>query len=81
MFYFSKKNCKGNKSFAVSMLIPRCQCQDFQLAFKMCCINNHNNVAQKLKEMTNIHSSKIESREKHLNKQTVKTLQGLAYVY
>ena len=31
----------------VSMLIPRCQCQDFEMVFKVYCINNHNNVAQK----------------------------------
>ena len=34
------------------MLILRCECLDFQMAFKMCRINNHNDVAQKLKEMT-----------------------------
>ena len=27
----------------------KCQCIDFQMAFNMCHINNHNNVAQKLK--------------------------------
>ena len=43
------------------MLIPRCQCQNFQLAFKMCCIYNHNTVAQKVKEMTDIHPNKTES--------------------
>ena len=42
------------------MLIPRCPCRDFHMAFKMCCINNHNNVAQKLKETTYIDLSKIE---------------------
>ena len=45
---FSKKNMLGKKTLAVSMLIPRCQCWDFQMAFKMCHINYHNNVVQKL---------------------------------
>ena len=40
--------------FTTSMLIPRCQC-------KMCSIiNNHNNPAQKLKEITGPHRNKIE---------------------
>ena len=42
------------------MLISKFQCQYFLMAFKKCCINIHN-VAQKLKEMTDIHSNKIES--------------------
>ena len=49
------------------------------MAFKMCCINNHN-VAQKLKETTYIDLSKIEL-EKYLNKQTVSSFQGLTNAY
>lgn len=45
------------------MLTPGCQCQDFQLAFKVPCINNHNNWAQKLKEKTDVHPHKIESEK------------------
>ena len=45
------------------MLIPRRQCQDFQTVFKICCISNHNNMAQKLKEMIDIHPNKIESEK------------------
>ena len=45
------------------MLILRCQCRDFQMAFNMCRINKHNNGAQKLKEMTDIHRNKIESEK------------------
>ena len=47
------------------------------MVFKMCCISNHNNVAQNLKEITDIHPNKIESEKKHLDKQTVKSLKGL----
>ena len=35
----------------------------FQMAFKMCRINNHNNGAQKLKEMRDIHRNKIDSEK------------------
>ena len=63
------------------MLIPRCQCQDFQIAFKMCFINNHNNVTQKLKEMADIHPNKNESEKKYIYKQKVKSLQGLTNIY
>ena len=43
------------------MLIPRCQCQDFEMTFKMCSIkNNDNNPAQKLKEITGPCRKKIE---------------------
>ena len=45
------------------MLIPRCQCRDFQMVFKMFRINNHNNETQKLKEMTDIHPNKIDSEK------------------
>ena len=41
-----------------------CQCQDFQKVFKICCIYNRNNVAQKLKQITDIHPNKIESEKK-----------------
>ena len=43
----------------MTMLMPDCRCQDFQTAFKMSVLNNRNNVAQKLKEMTDIHQNKI----------------------
>ena len=33
------------------------------MAFKMCVMNNRNNVAQKLKEVTDIHRNKIESEK------------------
>ena len=59
------------------MLILRCQCLDFKMASKICRINNHNDVAQKLKEMTDIHRNKIELEKKHLNKQIVQSMQGL----
>ena len=36
---------------------------DFQMAFKMYRKNNQNNVAQKLKETTDIHQNKIELEE------------------
>ena len=42
--------------------------------------NNHNNVAQKLKEMTHIHRNKIELGQ-HLNKQIVQSLQRLRNAY
>ena len=32
------------------MLILICQCQDLQMVFEMFLINNHDNVAQKLKK-------------------------------
>lgn len=48
----------------MTMLIPNCRCQDFQTAFKMSCITNCDNVAQKLSEMTDIHQNKIESEKK-----------------
>ena len=43
------------------MLTPGCQ--DFRLAFKVCCISNHNNWAQKLKEKTDAPPDKIESEK------------------
>ena len=45
------------------MLIPNCQCQYFQMVFKMYCTNNRNNMAQKLKEITDIFPSKFESEK------------------
>ena len=33
---------------------------NLQMAIHMCCINNHNNGAQRVKEMTDIHQNKIE---------------------
>ena len=62
------------------MLMPRCQCRDFQIAFKISCLNHLNNVAQKLKEMADVQQNKIEL-EKHLNKQTTQSLQGLRNIY
>ena len=63
------------------MFILRCQCQDFQMALKMCRINNQNDVAQKLKEMTDSHRNKTELYKIHLNKQMVQSMQGLRNVY
>ena len=51
------------------------------MAFKIRCINNHNDVAQKLKEMTDSHWNKIELEEKYLNSQMVKSTQRLWNVY
>ena len=63
------------------MLIQRCQCVDFQIAFKVCRTNNHKNVSQKLKETTDIHQNKIELEKIHLNKQMIQNLQGLINAY
>ena len=49
------------------MPIPRCQCQYIPMSCKICCINNHNNVAQKLKETTDIEPNKFESEENWQN--------------
>ena len=57
---FSKKFVVEKWNFAVPMLILTCQCLDFPVAFKMCRINNHNDVEQKLKEMTDSCRNKIE---------------------
>lgn len=71
-------NCIKVVRFAVPILIKRCQYQNIQRVFKMCpIISNHKNVAQKLKEMTDIHWDK----EKHLNKETLQTFQWLRTVY
>ena len=43
----------------------------------MCRINNQNDVAQKLKEMTDSHRNKIALEKKHLNKQMIQNMQGL----
>ena len=59
---------------------PPSECLDFQMAFKICCINNHNDVAQKLKEMTHNHRDEIESEKKHLNQQRVQSTEGLRNV-
>ena len=59
----------------------RCQCIDFQIAFKMCHISNHNTVAQKLKQMTDIHQNKIKLDKKHRNKQMVQSFQVLINVH
>lgn len=56
------------------MLTLRCQCLDFQMAFKICCINHDNDVAEKLKETTDNNQNNIESEKKHLNKQTEKCI-------
>ena len=77
---FLQKNIVLEKqNIEVSVLIPRCQFLDFQITFKMCRIKNHNNVAQKLKEMRDIHQNKIEL-EKNIYIKTVQTLQGLRNV-
>ena len=65
MFCFSKNFCKGEWNFAVLMLIQRCQWQDFQTTFKIWCIKNHNNMAQKLKEMTDIRPKKNKSNSEN----------------
>ena len=51
------------------------------MVFKMCCIIDHNDVALKLKEMTDSHRNKIELEKKHLNKQMVQSMQGLRKIY
>lgn len=43
----------------ILLQISICPCQDFQVAFKMFCKNNQNDVAQKLKEMTGINKHQI----------------------
>ena len=53
VLFLQKKICKGK----------RCQCRDFQMTFKIYRMNNHNNLAQKLKEMRDIHRNKIESEK------------------
>ena len=73
MFHFSQKFLREKNKFAVL----RCQCQDIQMVFKMCRINNQNDVAQKLKEMTDSHRNKIALEKKHLNKQMIQSMQGL----
>lgn len=78
--FLQKSIVLKNQNIEVSVLIPRCQFLDFEIAFKMCRIKNHNNVAQKLKEMRDIHQSKIEL-EKNIYIKTVQTLQGLRHVY
>ena len=78
--FLEKNIVLKNQNIEVSVLIPRCQFLDFQIAFKMCRINNHNNVAQKLKEMSDIHQNKIEL-EKNIYIKTVQTLQGLRNVH
>ena len=78
--FLQKNIVLKNQNIEVSVLIPRCQFLDFQIALKMCRINNHNNVAQKLKEMSDIHQNKIEL-EKNIYIKTVQTLQGLRHVY
>ena len=47
----------------------------------ICHVNNHNNVAQKPKKITDIHEDKIESDKKHLNKQMIQSLQILRIAY
>ena len=69
------------EKYNLPMLIPRCQYQDFQMAFKMCSINNHSNVTQKLKRNDRYSSKQDRVREKHLNKQIVQGLQVLKNVY
>ena len=53
------------------------------MAFKLSSKNDHNNVVQKLKEMTDIHQ-KNRVKEKHLNKQTLgraeKSILGLPII-
>ena len=44
------------------------------MAYETRCINNHNKVAQQLKEIADIRPNKLNQR-KHLNKQTVKSCQ------
>ena len=51
------------------------------MTFKMCHINNYNNVAENLKWMTGIYLKKIELTKKHLNKEMVQSLQVPRNVY
>ena len=62
------------------MLIPRCQCEDIQIAFKIGCINNHNSVAKKTKKKKRQIFIK-EKLSKSENKQIVQSLQELINVY
>ena len=59
VLFFQKNVVNEKLNFAVSMLILKCQCRDFQMALKMCLINHHNNVAKKLKIIKGIHQNKI----------------------
>ena len=63
------------------MLMLKCHCIDFQMTFKICHTSNHNNVAQNLKQMTDIHQNEIELDKKHLHKQMVQSLQVLRNVH
>ena len=78
VLFFQKDFVREKLNFGASMLIPRCQCWYFQMIFKMCRINNQNNVAEKLNKIKDIHQNKIElGKHKH----TIQGLQGLRNVY
>ena len=64
VLFFQKKICKGK----------RCQCGDFQMAIKKCRMNNHDKVAQKLKEMKDIHFTETKLSQR-------KTLQRVRKLY
>ena len=65
------------------MLILRCRCIDFQMAFKMCHTNSPNAVPQKLEQIADTPQNKMELDKKHLNKQIIQSLQVLrnSYIY
>ena len=79
--FFSKKYLSEKNKILQCGCWYRCQCVDFQIAFKVFRTNNHNNVSQKLKETTDIHQNKIELEKIHLNKQMIQNLQRLINVY
>ena len=50
-FIFQKLFLRQKRKFSVPLIMQKCQCQDFQMVHKMCCINKHNNMIQKFKEI------------------------------
>ena len=50
------------------MLILRCRCIDFQMAFKMCHTNSPNAVPQKLEQIADTPQNKMELDKKQINK-------------
>ena len=56
VLFFFKKILWGRNKILLLMLTARWQCIDFQMAFKMCYINNHSDLAQRLNKWQIFHN-------------------------
>ena len=70
-FFFKKKICNGKIKICSVDAETKMSMVRFPNGLQNCCINHDNDVAEKLKEMTDSNQNIIELEKKHLNKQMV----------